>query len=134
MLTGCWLVQYEPSYCPFYGQSMQMDIGALSDIHQHTTQLLQRIRRMHINVFKLMDVDKFVWVRRSLFTPKSGAYITNHQFQRSRKKTVTYSPIGTRTLRGQIHTMIWVIILIIHYFGQTEISNFDFATNIAFGE
>ncbi|KAI9581927.1 hypothetical protein GQX74_011422 [Glossina fuscipes] len=81
----------------------------------------------------LLDVDELTWIRRSLFTPKFGSYtITNSKDHE--KKTVTYSPIGTRTLRGQIHTMIWIIILIIHYFGQTEISNFDFTTNIAFGK
>lgn len=40
-------------------------------------------------------------------------------------------PIGSGTLRSQIHAMVWIIVFGIHDFGQPKVGDFDVATHRA---
>ena len=41
-------------------------------------------------------------------------------------------PVGASSLRGQVHSMVRVIVLLIHYFTQSKVCYFYFTTNIPF--
>ena len=43
-------------------------------------------------------------------------------------------PVGSCSLRRQIHAMIWIVIFRIHDFGQTEIRDFDVTAHGAAGQ
>jgi len=44
------------------------------------------------------------------------------------------SPVGSRPLRGQIHAVIGIVILVVHHLWQTEVGDLNLAADVALGK